>query len=646
MSSQIQSRPFLPLLLAWAFLLVYSMPSPNTMAQQIAAPAKTANSRQVLQQRIGSPAGRMLRRPATIGAGLLEEGAGLFQAAVNYPTSPLASSFSVVTADFNLDGNTDVAMANFCSDGFCQHGSVTVMLGKGDGTLGPPVSYLAGVTAYAVAVADFNGDGIPDLAVANFCARSVSPDCSVGAVTILLGNGDGTFGAPVSYLSGPVPSQSIAVGDFNLDGKTDVVVTSSSNTVSVLLGKGDGTFDSALTYSSGPGSTFTINSVVVADFNADGKPDLAVSNECAVPSTFCDSGSINLILGNGDGTFKAPVSYRSGGQHTSVISVADLNGDAILDLVATNECSDSVCLTGSAGVLLGVGDGTFRPAVSYPSSDDAVGLAVQDFDGDGVLDLAVIGLGNGSFTNSLAILLGNGDGTFRAPSIYNVVGNAVAAADLNRDGKPDLVVDYGFGIYVLLHKTKSATTTSLISTLNPSIYGQKVTWTATVTSSGSIMPTGTVRFKWQYFAQTFTIGSAILNSSGVATLTKSNLNADGFPLMAVYAGNSANLGSTSAILNQVVLETASTATLTSSSNPSKQGQAVTFTAKISSLTVTPTGPVTLAAGKTVLGMAQLSGGKATLTTSSLPVGPTKVTATYYGDSNIAKSSASAIQTVR
>ena len=187
--------------------------------------------------------------------------------------------------------------------------------------------------------------------------------------------------------------------------------------------------------------------------------------------------------------------------------------------------------------------------------------------------------------------------------------------------------------------------TTLTSSLNPSTYGQKVTWTAKVTSSGSVMPTGTVRFKWQYFTETFTIGSATLNSSGVATLTKSNLNADTYPLIAVYGGDANNPPSTSSVLNQVVLETTSTAALTSSPNPSTPGQAVTFTAKISSPTVIPTGPVTFTSGKTVLGTAQLSGGKANLVVSSLPVGSTKVTVTYYGNSNIAKSSASVIQTV-
>jgi hypothetical protein len=199
---------------------------------------------------------------------------------------------------------------------------------------------------------------------------------------------------------------------------------------------------------------------------------------------------------------------------------------------------------------------------------------------------------------------------------------------------------------VLLNETGAQpTATALASNLNPAIYGQKITLSATVTPSGTIPPTGKVTFQWKYFSESFNLGSAMLNSSGVATLTRSNLNADTYSLTAVYAGDVNNLGRTSAALGQTITQATSAATLTSSPNPSTQGQAVTFTAKISSPLVIPTGPVTFTAGKTVLGTAQLSGGKATLTISSLAVGSTKVTATYYGDSNITKSSASVAQTV-
>jgi hypothetical protein len=272
-------------------------------------------------------------------------------------------------------------------------------------------------------------------------------------------------------------------------------------------------------------------------------------------------------------------------------------------------------------------------------------VAVADLNGDGKLDVLVSNFSS----NNVGVLLGKGDGTFGAPLIYGTGGNtplSVAIADVNGDGKPDLVVanSGSSNVGVLLNNTgiHSPTSTSFTSSLNPSIYGQKVTWTATVTSSGSFTPTGKVKFTWSGNS----VGTATLNSTGVATLTKSNLNADTYPLIAVYAGDADNLGSTSTILNQVVLQTTSAAALTSSPNPSTFGQTVTFSAKVTSPTVTPTGPVTFTTGKTVLGTAQLSGGKAALTISTLPVGSTKITVTYNGDSNIAKSSASVIQTVK
>src|SRR5262249_52803500 len=157
--------------------------------------------------------------------------------------------------------------------------------------------------------------------------------------------------------------------------------------------------------------------------------------------------------------------------------------------------------------------------------------------------------------------------------------------------------------------------TSLTSSLNPSIYGQSVTWTATVTTSSSpVAPTGNVVFRWSRDGRNFVIGRAPLNANGVAVLTRSNLDADPFgspyPLVAVYSGDVVNLGSSSDVLLQNVVQAKTSATITSSMNPSSPSESVTFTAKITSPTVRATGPVTFSAGSTVLGTAQLSGGTA------------------------------------
>ena len=565
-----------------------------------------------------------------------------FLSAVTYNLG--GSPQSVAVADMNGDGIPDLIVATCCdSNG---DGDATILLGNGNGTFQTAVAHdSGGHPAASVAVADLLQGGGLQVVVANGCAdQSACSGSGESGVGVLFG----FFYPPAAtYRSGGSEAQSVKIADVNNDGIPDLMVAhlcASTNaakctvntpgSVGVLLGH-DGIFTLVKTYNSGG---FQTASLAVADVNGDGQPDLVVANTCASAGTFgCSNGSVGVLLGNGDGTFKKAVTYPAGFFPISV-AVADVNGDGKPDLVVTNG-QDTV------GALLGNGDGTFASIVNYASGGFAPqSVAVADLNGDGKPDVLV----SNSSSNNIGVLLGKGDGTFRAPLIYSTGGSvplSVAIADVNGDGKPDLVVvNAGSNnVGVLLNNTgiHNPTSTSRTSSLNPSIYGEKVTWTATVTSSGSITPTGKVTFTWGN-----TIGTATLNASGVATLTKSNLNADSYPLVAVYTGDADNLSSTSAVLNQVVLETTSTTTLTSSPNPSTQGQAVTLTAKASSPTVTPTGPVTFTAGKTVLGTAQLSGGKAKLAVSSLAVGSTKVTATYYGDSNIAKSSASVIQTVQ
>lgn len=189
---------------------------------------------------------------------------------------------------------------------------------------------------------------------------------------------------------------------------------------------------------------------------------------------------------------------------------------------------------------------------------------------------------------------------------------------------------------------KTGTSTILTSNLNPSVYGQKVSFTATVANNNGSVPTGRVSFTWGIY----TIGSATLNASGVATLTLSTLNADTFPLTAVYKGDANNLGSTSPVVSQIVSQASSSATLASSTNPSSVGEAVTFSARISSPTARPSGLVTFTAGKTALGTVELANGKATVTTSSLPAGSNSVTVTFSGDSDVQGSFASVTQVVQ
>ena len=299
---------------------------------------------------------------------LLGNGDGTFQTPVYYPTNG-ANLFSVAVADFNGDGKPDLVLANNYQYG--APGTVAILLGNGDGTFQAAVNYGTGSEPASVAVADFNGDGMLDLAVGNFGDSNIS---------ILLGNGDGTFQAAVNYGIGSQGQPwSVAVGDFNLDGKLDLAVANIDQGVSILLGNGDGTFQSAVNYSAGVEPV----SVAVADFNGDGRLDLAVANQGA---------GVSILLGNGDGTFQSAVNYSAGVAPVSV-AVGDLNGDGRLDLAVADQNGHSV------SVLLGKGDGTFRSAVKYGVGSAAFSVALGDFNDAGRIDLAVGG------TASVSILL-------------------------------------------------------------------------------------------------------------------------------------------------------------------------------------------------------------------------------------------------
>jgi hypothetical protein len=327
-------------------------------------------------------------------------------AALSLPTfqfvqtmNPIATrSWSSVAGDFNGDGIPDLAVATYTGN------ALDILIGNGDGTFQTAVPYALTSAASSVVVGDFNGDGKLDLAVANWQTNDVS---------IFIGVGDGTFLPQVKYAVGAEPT-SIAVGDFNRDGIIDLAVTNQvGNTVSVLIGQGDGTFQPQVTYATGAAP----NSITTGDFNEDGKLDLVVANH--------GGSTISILIGNGDGTFQAQAPYTVG-TAPSAVTTGDLNNDGHLDLVVANSGSSN------ASVLIGNGDGTFRTSVAYAAGSVPMAVALGDFNNDGNLDVLI---GNGG-SDTVTLLLGTGSGTLGAQSTvasgYSYYGLTVG--DFNGDG--------------------------------------------------------------------------------------------------------------------------------------------------------------------------------------------------------------------
>ena len=315
---------------------------------------------------------------------------------------------AIVTADFNGDGKLDLAVANNTDN------TISVFLSNGHGTFGSAITTAVGSGPAALAAGDFNGDSKVDLAVAD------NTDSSL--VSILLGNGNGTFiaGTPVSMET----AEPVWVGsaDFNADGKLDLLVASETdNTLSVFLGNGDGTFQgiSVLPYAGlGPVS------VAIGDFNGDDKLDLAQVNHL--------DGTIAILTGNGDGTFNLLKNTLATGKGPQGIAAADFNNDGKLDLAVTNQTD------GNVSVFLGNGDGTFKAGVTYAVGATPNGIAVGNLTGNGQLDLETANQGG----NSISLLLGSSNGTFGSHTDYAAGSSpsALALADFNGDGALDAAV--------------------------------------------------------------------------------------------------------------------------------------------------------------------------------------------------------------
>jgi len=341
---------------------------------------------------------------AMLMAAVFPAGAGVLFEAPFLPFDVSRSPSSVAIQDLNGDGRPDLAVSVYNSD------AVSVLLGNDDGTFGARTDFATGKNPQSVAVGDLDGDGRADLVVANYAAHTIS---------VLLGYGDGTFRAKNDFASGSYP-QHVALADLNHDGRLDAAVTNrGTNTVAVLLGNGNGTFAARTQYAVGTTPMW----VAIGLLNGDGHPDLVVANSGA--------GTVSVLRGNGDGTFQPKTDVSVGAAPRS-LGLADLNADGRLDLAVANSSPSTV------SVLPGNGDGTFGTRTINTVGANPQAVAVSDLDHDGTLDLVTANYS----ANSASVLLGHGDGTFAARSDYRAGNqpNALAIGDLDGDGDQDLAV--------------------------------------------------------------------------------------------------------------------------------------------------------------------------------------------------------------
>jgi hypothetical protein len=541
---------------------------------------------------------------------------------VSYDTNGIYPS-SVVVADVNGDGKPDLVVLNdYIQPNDSSAGTFGILLGNGDGTFQPVVLTTINQSVgefNGLAVADVNRDGKLDVVVATCCQANGDASAAV-----FLGNGDGTF-QPATFLDTGTANSSfpIAVADLTGNGNPDIVTISwNSGTISVLLGNGDGTFQPPL-LSPAP---IDPSCLVIADVNNDGKPDLLI----------CGEASVVVLLGNGNGTFQPFTNTNYATGFCNSVAVADFNGDDLADIVSPNTGPSGCPSEAFASVLLGNGNG-FQPEANYVVSSD-VGpgaLAVGDLNGDGKPDIIV---SSGLYgTSQVSVLLGNGDGTFQAPTLFESGGQgaiSVAVADFNGDGKPDLAVANFVSdtVDVLLNTSakKTSTTTSVVSAPNPSIYGEAVTYTATVGSSGGAPPNGeTVAF----YNGSATLGPGEL-SGGVAPLSTSSLLVGQYSISAAYGGDVTYAASSSSAFTQKVNTAATTTALASSANPARIKRSVNYTATVSSqFGVAATGIVAFQDGGVTVATIPVTNNQAVFGAYYTKQGVHLITAAYSGDTN-------------
>ncbi len=353
---------------------------------------------------------------------MLGDNNGNFSTPTNYYTDGFHGGF-VTAASLNGDRTLDVVHLGA--------GAVTLFFGDGKGNLHGPQDFPTTGLTPIIVIADFNNDGKFDIA-------ATDPS---GTGCIVLGNGNGTFQAPMPDIQSAASTTAILSADFNHDGNADVVTlqspTQADGTVTVFTGAGNGTFSGGSVNTTGFNST----GMALADFNLDGNPDIAVSNGCVKDEQHCLNGTVSVLLGKGDGTFQAAASYMAGPSPNSVAS-ADFNNDGIPDLIIADSGRGSEAATVS--LLLGKGNGTFQVATTVHAGTAPTEIIAADFNGDGNQDFAVVDSGN------LNVMLGDGHGNFTGPIVTSgVSASGLLITDLNGDGIPDLIGPGKTGVTVL-----------------------------------------------------------------------------------------------------------------------------------------------------------------------------------------------------
>jgi hypothetical protein len=422
---------------------------------------------------------------------------GTYTKGVTISVQQAPTSYPIVTADFNGDGIPDVAVPLYGSN------DIAILLGKGDGTFADPV--MASVPGSVVGVdqivvADFNGDGIPDLAVITNATNST--------VDILLGNGDGTFTAETT--NPPISGTPFyfAKGDFNGDGKMDLAVAENNGTIAILLGNGDGTFAA----SGSVNSASSGSPIAVADFNGDGKLDIAVSAGAYAIE------SVSVLTGNGDGTFNSPYSGPGSTSPTTTwVQVADFNQDGTPDVVLADS-------SGSATVFLNNGSGLLNESFSVVSGLSVpyyLEVSVADLNGDGYPDIVA----GGYYESAQGLYLTEPTETASASAIVQIngVGRHLAQASFPAEGSYESSISGSIPLWGLPPATSTTlSVTSGGSTVTSVTPGTAVLLTAHVSAGTTPVTAGQVNFcdaSAPHCTDIHILGSAALNSSGMATFT-------------------------------------------------------------------------------------------------------------------------------